>query len=298
MTVIMPSAGPGQVPNLLFRNRHGDGTGTRLLFVAGLRGDELSGVYALGRLHQRLRDLAPPGCDQLRGTLDLHPIAHPMGVDGLGFPSRDPHPPADAVGSILAAAQGATACIHLTMGPPELEEIPQIHLSPWGSARLLPAAQAAGVDVVWIRRRWEPGSLAATLEEAGIPTLALHLSGSPPSARAADELCRGLLSVSQALGALGGDPAFAGNPPPEALITSDDDVASVRSQHTGVYVPRPLREPDVWEGDLLGAIQDPLTGEISAEVRAPVHGFLLARRAWGMVRPGSELARIGAFGDL
>ena len=301
MTKLMTSAGPCQVPNPLFRNRHGDGTGMRLLFVAGLRGDDLSGVHALGMLHQKLLKGDGPGYGPLAGTIDLYPTSHPMGVDGLGFaPDRREHEArygGASIDALVSEAQQADLFVHLTLAAPDLVEATQVHVTQAQRARTVGVAQAAGGDAVWLRSRWEPGSLCARMEEAGVPALALHLGAEALERDDARDVLRGLLGICQEAGVLGGD-VFASRRPPAAHILTDDDVRSLRADATGLFLPASRREPEVWEGDLLGHVVDPLSGGEVCEVRAPAHGFVLARRRAGVVRPGAELARIAAYPAL
>ena len=285
------SIGSGQGPRLLPRNRHGDGSGTRIVMVAGFRGEEISGVHTLGMFHQHLIQWS----NALTGTLDLMPVIGRLGPDGIGHMATRR---GDGVlnqatqDELVQELSGADLVIHLNDEDPGLNEVPQVHLLQHRQSALLRVCEAANVDVVCLRRRFVPGSLAERLEAASIPVMELH-TGCGLRADRQRQMIRGLTTLAEALGVLGGPHLGSNLSTPRPRVVDEVELRSVVSPVSGFFFPM-QREcwSDVWEGDVLGSLFDPQNGAELSKVYAPEQGSVLALRTGSFVDAGSLLARI------
>lgn len=253
--------------------------------VAGIHGDEITGVHAANLLIARLRrgDLA------LHGAVRVLPLSNPAGAEegSRRWPVEDANLqelfPGDPEGwagerlarAILDASAGAIG-VELQTGSALLRERPHLRTDPAGP---LPCRLPLLTDA-------DPGNLAACWQERGLRAFALRggRAGTLDPDVAAD-LAAAALDLLRAAGVISpGDPAAPAPPAPPPIRST----LEIRSRRGGLFLPALACGDPVRQGDLLGLITDPVGGDPAEEIRAPAPGAVLALRAWPLVY-GSEL---------
>ena len=78
----------------------------------------------------------------------------------------------------------------------------------------------------------------------------------------------------------------------ESIICKGDHVSFLNAECSGVFLTDLRASTHVSQGQTIGKIVNPLTGEILSEVKSPVNGYLFTIRAYPIVYEGSLMARI------
>ena len=281
------------------------GPGPRIAVVTGVHGDELEGQYVafeLGRILQA-------NLDKLCGTVDIYPAINPLGINSIqrGVPTFDLDLnrtfPGDAHGALtetLAAAvfndiKGAAVAIDIHASNIFLREMPQVRINELSADTLLPLAPMLNVDYVWVHASATvlESTLAYSLNTAGTPCLVVETGvGMRITEEYGERLTQGVLRLAAHLGVWKGD--FKADEAP--IVSRDGDVSYLNAGAAGIFLPRATHASMVEEGQLIGIIADPLSGEVHEEVRAERAGLLFTLREYPIVYPGSLLARI--LGDV
>ena len=102
------------------------------------------------------------------------------------------------------------------------------------------------------------------------------------------QLVEGLLNVMKTLGIWEGEVGEIRKP----IVSADQEIGYLNADCAGIYVPRVQIGEQVKEGDLLGEILNPLTGDVEQAVKAPISGMVFTRREYPVVYSGSLLGRI------
>lgn len=282
----------------IHRIRLGTGSGPRAAIVAAIRGDTPEGTRVAHLVLRHLRSVEP----RLTGTVDVYPCANPLaahhgarnwpGFDvdlNRRFPGReDGHAPDHAAFALLRELRGMDQVIELRGAHPAFREETQAQVRA-DQPDAIERARGANVRVVWVREPGESRSLADH-----IPGL-LCLDGGTGT-RLDDvgkDLADGTCNVLAMLGILPEDALpfhWAGLCRP--VEVPDAQVIAVRATRGGLFLPRGALWAEVAEGEALGEVVDPLTGDIREQVDAPCAGRLLARREQPVVYPGSLVARL------
>ncbi len=262
----------------------GEGTPS-VAIVAGVHGNEITGVHAANLISERLE------AGLLAGSVRLLPCVNAGGAEqgGKRWPVDDAdlqdvfpgEPGGWAVQRLADAVMAGTAaelCIELASGSERLEELPHARVSEDQQTDDL------GLGLAWVGAG--PSGLVEAWQAAGRKTLELRAgrAGTLDLAAAqilADAVCRRL----SRLGML--PPAPPVPPPPVAR-----DVVDVRCSRAGYFEAlRRCGEP-VREGEVVGVVRALVGGRPLEEVRAAVGGRVVALRAYPLVHAQELVARL------
>lgn len=276
-------------------------SGRRLCVVTGTHGDELEGQYVCYELLRRVR--AHP--EWLRGTLDVYPAVNPLGIDSIRrgmphfdldlnrlFPGRDDGcMPEWYLRRLTDDLLGADLVLDVHASNIFLKEIPQIRVNELSAERLLPLAMKANVDYVWVHASATvlEATLAYSLNTAGTPCLVVEMGiGMRLTRSYGDQLVDGILNLMAELGIWAGPVGAVRRP----VVSTDGEVRFVNADEPGIFVAGSEHTAHLEQGEPIGQVIDPLTGEVRQELRAPCSGLMFTLRAYPVVYAGSLVARM------
>ncbi len=280
----------------------GGGNGKRISIVTGIHGDELEGQYVCWLVQQRLRT-AP---ELLLGTVDIYPAMNPIGIDSItrGIPAFDldmnrifpGHEDGDMnefiAAQIIRDMEGSDLAIDIHASNIFLTEIPQIRINEVSAKRLVPLAEKANVDFIWVHgsNTVLESTLAYSLNSRNVDTLVVEMGVGMRITRAyGEQLTDGIFSLMSALGIWSGEAPRVRKP---VLSSDPDEVEFLNAPVSGVFVKTLNHGALLRPGDEIGLILDPLRGETLHRVTSPCEGWLFTVRDYPMVDQGSLMARI------
>lgn len=275
--------------------------GKRICIVTGTHGDELEGQYVCYRLIQRIRE----EMEHLHGTVDVYPCLNPLGMDSItrGIPQFDLDMnrifPGDEEGTVYEYAASkivedmmdADLCIDIHSSNIFLREIPQVRISETTAANLVPYAKYLNTDFIWVHASATvlQSTLAHSLNSQGVPTLVVEMGvGMRITNDYCNQLTEGILNLMKHLGIWDGTVGEIREP----IISADKKVGFVNAERSGVFVPTVEHWSNVKEGQHIGDIFSPLSGEVLERVTACCDGILFTLREYPMVYQGALIARI------
>lgn len=281
---------------------HGQST-KRVCIVTGTHGDELEGQYVCFRLNQIIQE----HIELLNGTVEIYPALNPLGIDSItrGIPTFDldmnrifPGNPngtmaEQAAHTIMQDLKGADMVIDIHSSNIFLREIPQVRINIQTADRLVPYARLLNVDFIWVHEAATvlEATLAHSLNSLDTPTLVVEMGvGMRINHSYGNRLVNGILNLLNKIGLW--------NEPQEELFISrpvlsvGDQVVFLNAEASGIFLTEVHNNIIVDEGEEIGSIVNPLTGEVLEQVNAPCHGLLFTIRAYPVVYHGSLLARI------
>lgn len=286
----------------------GEAGGPKVAVVAGVHGDELEGLYLCHRLAASLEALARERPGALRGRVELLPALNPLGIDTIQrsvpvfdtdlnrvFPGhREGMPPQRMAEAVMRALEGAALVIDVHASNIFLREIPQVRINRDFAGDLVPLAERANVDLIWIHGAVTvlEATIAHSLNARGIPCLVVEMGvGMRVTPALSEQLEIGILHLWQRLGVL--DPALELQVPARTpFLAGDDNVHYLNAERSGIFVPSVEHWIGVHRDQVLGVIVSPHHGRVLAEVRSPVDGVLFTLREYPIVYEGSLMARI------
>lgn len=280
---------------------HPTGEEKRIAIVTGTHGDELEGQFVCYELLRRIK----AEHEKLKGIVDIYPALNPLGIDSItrGIPMFDLDMnrifPGDKGGPMMESVtaqlmedlKGADLCVDLHASNIFLMELPQVRINEITAETLVPLAKNLNVDFVWVHGAATvlESTLAYSLNAAGTPTLVVEMGvGMRITKSYGYQLVEGILNVMKKMGVWEGDIGEIDAP----IVSTDREVGYLNADHAGIYVPHVRIGEQVKEGDLLGEVLDPLTGDVEQAVTAPIDGMLFTRREYPVVYSGSLLGRI------
>ena len=143
-------------------------------------------------------------------------------------------------------------------------------------------AAAEYAQEVWCsgqnRGFWEEYRFIRSTEAGGIRIIFLDCGRS----------ITGILSLMASLG-MWTAPVMPVAPP---IVSSDGCVSFVNAPCSGIFIPAVAHASHVEQGQELGAVVDPLTGETCETLKSPASGLLFTLREYPVVYEGSLIARI------
>ena len=229
-----------------------------------------------------------------------------MGIDSVtrGIPGFDldmnrifPGAPDGSMNEYIATQVvediiGSDLCLDIHASNIYLTEMPQIRINEMHKERLVPLARMANVDFIWVHgaNTVLEATLAHSMNSRGVPTLVVEMGvGMRLTPEYGQQLSDGIFVLMKQLGIWSGPVAV-----PKAPVYSEDPaaVAYLNAPKSGVFLKEKNHGSMVFAGERIGAIINPLTGEIMEEICAPVDGLLFTIREYPMVVEGSLLARI------
>ncbi len=280
----------------------GGSNGRRISIVTGIHGDELEGQFVCYEVARRIQEHP----ELLKGTVDVYPGLNPLGIDSVmrGIPAFDldmnrifPGRLDGDMNEYLAAGiikdlDGSDLCIDIHASNIYLTELPQIRINERHRDRLLPLAKLAGMDFIWVHSSSTvlESTLAYSLNSRGVPTMVVEMGvGMRITKEYGMQLTEGIFRLMSELDIWSGPPETVHSPiiseDPGQIIFLNAPVSGIflKSQHHGTQVGR---------GTEIGAVVNPLTGELLCSVTAPEAGLLFTVREYPVVDQGSLLARI------
>ena len=279
----------------------GADSGNRICIVTGTHGDELEGQYVAWKLARILQEKP----EHLHGTVDIYPALNPLGISTMtrGMPLCDldmnrtfPGSERGSLSEFVAARviddlTGADVCIDIHASTIVLRALPQVRINVQTAEKLVPLAEYLGMDLIWIHAAATvlESTLAHSLNAVDTPTLVVEMGvGMRVTRTYGDRLLGGILSLMAHLGMWDAPVSPVARP----IISSDGHVSFINASCPGIFLPSSRHSDHVEEGQELGVIADPLTGEIHETVKSPAAGLLFTLREYPVVYEGSLIARI------
>lgn len=289
---------------LIRKNVLTNGTGKgRLCVVTGTHGDELEGQLCCYEVARIINE----NMDKLNGTVEIYPALNPLGIDTLqrGIPNFDLDMnrifPGNMDGSmaeqtaykIVKDLQGADLVIDIHSSNLYLRETPQVRINVNDKEKLVPLAQQLNVDFIWVHDAATvlEATLAHSLNSTGTPCLVEEMGvGMRINRTMCDQLVKGIFNLMHELGIWTEpvDKSMFHDP----IVCEGDTVEFLNAEASGVFLTDMRTGVIVEQGQEIGKIVNPLTGETLSRVIAPKKGFLFTIRAYPIVYVGSLMARI------
>ncbi|MFR9669210.1 MAG: M14 family metallopeptidase [Rikenellaceae bacterium] len=275
----------------------------RVCIVTGTHGDELEGQYVCFKLANILKERL----DLLDGVVEIYPALNPLGIDTIsrGIPGFDLDMnrifPGSANGvmaervatAVLEDLKGADMVIDIHSSNIFLREMPQVRINEASAEKLVPQAQLLGIDFIWIHEAATvlEATLAHSLNSTGTPCLVVEMGvGMRINHTMGDSLTDGILNMLHDMGIWRGEVDTSSLR--EGIISQGDMVSFLNADRSGIFLTTRRTSDIVSQGEEIGLIVDPLSGDVLQRVLSPVRGYLFTIRAYSVVYEGSLLARI------
>ena len=276
----------------------------RICVVTGIHGDELEGQYVAYELARRIKN-SP---ESLTGIVDIYPAMNPFGIDSItrGIPAFDLDMnrifPGNMQGDmneylaseIVKDMKGADLCLDIHASNIFLTEVPQIRINELHKETLVPIAEKSNVDFIWVHGTSTvlESTFAYSMNSVGVPTLVVEMGvGMRITKEYGDQMVDGILSLMAELGIWTGEKPAVRKP----VISYDIngmDVYYLNAPVSGVFIKDKDHGELVSEGEHIGRIVNPLSGEMLSNITAPADGWLFTIREYPMVEEGSLMGRI------
>lgn len=273
----------------------------RIAVVTGTHGDELEGQYVCYLLNRVIQD----NKENLKGIVDIYPATNPMGIDSITrgiplfdldmnriFPGRENGATAEYMAAgLMKDLQGADLAIDIHASNIFLREIPQIRINEKTADTLVPLGKLLNMDFIWVHSAATvlESTLAYSLNQIGVPTLVVEMGvGMRIDKVNGQQLVDGILNVMRELGIWTGETSISHEP----IISTDGEVSFINAEKSGIFVPKAGYLDKVAEGELVGWIVSPLTGDVLEELKSPCDGMIFTLREYPVVNSGSLIARI------
>lgn len=276
--------------------------GRRLSIVTGIHGDELEGQFVCYELNRRIAEHP----EYLNGIVDIYPALNPFGIDTITrgipafdldmnriFPGRGDGDMNEYVAArVIRDLEGSDLCLDIHASNIYVTELPQIRINELHKDRLLPLAEKANVDFIWVHGASTvlEATLAYSLNSRNVDTLVVEMGvGMRITKEYGYQLTDGIFSLMRELGMWTGP---AGEVKKPVISKAPEDVYFLNAPCSGVFVKDKRHGALLEKGEAIGRIINPLTGELLQEVKAPAAGWLFTIREYPMVVEGSLMARI------
>ena len=274
----------------------------RISIVTGIHGDELEGQYVCFEVARRIEEHK----DQLKGIVDIYPAMNPLGIDSItrGIPAFDLDMnrlfPGNIDGNmteylaaeIMKDVSGSDLVVDIHASNIYLTEIPQIRINELHEDVLVPYAEAANVDFVWVHGASTvlESTFAYSLNDTGTPCLVVEMGvGMRITKEYGDQLTNGIFNLMKKLGIWEGKTPRVRKP----IISKDPyDVSYLNATVGGLFIQKVRHWEKLKKGDLIGQIIDPLSGKVLDDVVSPVDGILFTIREYPIVDEGSLVGRL------
>ncbi len=276
----------------------------RICIVTGIHGDELEGQFVCYEIARRIRESEK----SLAGIVDIYPAMNPFGIDSItrGIPAFDLDMnrifPGNFDGDmneymaskVVEELTGADLVIDIHASNIFLTEIPQIRINELNAEKLVPIAQKANMDLIWVHGASTvlESTLAYALNSKGTNTLVVEMGvGMRITPAYGHQMVNGVFSLMSELGIWTGEEPVV----KESIVAYDahgEDVCYLNAPCSGIYMKEKVHGSIVEKGDLVGRIINPLSGEVMAEITAPENGMIFTVREYPVVEEGSLMGRI------
>lgn len=274
----------------------------RISIVTGIHGDELEGQYVCFELQQRIEQ----NKECLSGIVDIYPAMNPLGIDSVtrGIPAFDLDMnrmfPGDIDGSMMeqiiaqimedVAGSGCVLDIHASNI--YLTEIPQIRINELHQDTLVPMAEKANVDFIWVHGASTvlESTFAYSLNHIGTPVLVVEMGvGMRITQEYGNQMVDGIFNLMKHMGIWSGETRPVSKP---IISRNPEDVSYLNASVGGVFIPSVKHGAWLKKDDIIGRIVDPLSGKVLDEVQSPDDGMLFTIRDYPVVVEGSLMGRL------
>ena len=282
--------------------RNGKGN-RRVCIVTGTHGDELEGQMVCYLVAKQLNE----HLDLLDGTVEIYPALNPLGIDTIqrGIPNFDldmnrifPGNPngtmaEQAAHLIVEDLKGADLVFDIHSSNLYLRETPQVRINVLNEEELVPLAQRLNIDFVWVHDAATvlESTLAHSLNSTGTKCLVAELGvGQRINHKMCNRLTLGIFNLMKDMGMWKGevDQSLISKP----IVCKGDSVEFLNAATSGIFLTELKCGVVVAEGEEIGQIVEPMTGEVLSSVVSPVEGYMFTIRAYPIVYEGSLMARI------
>jgi predicted deacylase len=277
----------------------------RISIVSGIHGDELEGQYVIYLLSSWLKQ----NPKAINGTIDLYPAVNSLGIDSInrGFPvyevdlnrvfpgGKSEFLPGQIAHAFSLDVKGSDIAIDIHSSNIFLKEIPQIRISRGFCDDTLPLARKLNCDFIWIHDAVTvlEATFSHTLNSMGTKTLVVEMGvGMRLTKEYGKQLLTGILNLMKAENIIITDEVFETREPFSSEVGK---VFYINSPSAGLFVPELSHCDKIEQGDKIGTIVNPLSGDIISTLYAPSSGILFTLREYPVVYEGSLIARI--FGE-
>ena len=287
-----------------FRMESEDANGKRICVVTGIHGDELEGQFVCYELARRIRENEAA----LGGIVDIYPAMNPFGIDSItrGIPAfdldmnrvfpgnREGDMNEYMVSKMVEDIEGADLVLDIHASNIFLTELPQIRINELHRERLVPYAEKANVDFIWVHGASTvlESTFAYSMNSRNTPTLVVEMGvGMRITESYGKQMVEGIFSLMRELGIWAGNVEEIKNP----VISYDmdgSDVIYLNAPVSGVYIKDKSPGSLVQKGERVGRIINPLEGTLLADIIAPEDGWLFTTREYPVVEEGSLMGRI------
>lgn len=277
----------------------------RFCVVTGTHGDELEGQMVCYELARRIKE----NINLLNGTVEIYPALNPLGIDTIqrGIPNFDldmnrifPGNPEgtmveQAAFTIIEDLKGADMVIDVHSSNLYLRETPQVRINVLHEDLLVPKAQLLNVDFIWVHDAATvlEATLAYSLNSTGTPCLVVEMGvGQRINNGMCSKLVEGIFSLLRNMDMWCGE---CNESQSKTIVCKGDRVSFLNAETSGVFITDRQCGTVVTKGENIGAIVNPLEGEVLSNVTSPADGYLFTIRAYPIVYEGSLMARIYNF---
>ena len=278
----------------------------RVCIVTGTHGDELEGQMVCYLVAKQLNE----HLDLLDGTVEIYPALNPLGIDTIqrGIPNFDldmnrifPGNPNGTMAEqtahlIVEDLKGADLVFDIHSSNLYLRETPQVRINVLNEEELVPLAQRLNIDFVWVHDAATvlESTLAHSLNSTGTKCLVAELGvGQRINHKMCNRLTLGIFNLMKDLGMWKGEiqQSLISNP----IVCKGDSVEFLNAATSGIFITELKCGVVVAEGEEIGQIVEPMTGEVLSSVVSPVEGYMFTIRAYPIVYEGSLMARVFKF---
>ena len=282
--------------------RNGKGN-RRVCIVTGTHGDELEGQMVCYLVAKQLNE----HLDLLDGTVEIYPALNPLGIDTIqrGIPNFDldmnrifPGNPSGTMAEqaahlIVEDLKGADLVFDIHSSNLYLRETPQVRINVLNEEELVPLAQRLNIDFVWVHDAATvlESTLAHSLNSTGTKCLVAELGvGQRINHKMCNRLTLGIFNLMKDMGMWKGevDQSLISKP----IVCKGDSVEFLNAATSGIFITELKCGVVVAEGEEIGQIVEPMTGEVLSSVVSPVEGYMFTIRAYPIVYEGSLMARV------
>ncbi len=274
----------------------------RISIVTGIHGDELEGQYVC----YQLSDYLQKNIGLLKGTVDIYPALNPFGIDSItrGIPAFDLDMnrifPGSSEGDmneylasqIIRDVAGSSLVLDIHASNIFLTEVPQIRINELHEKTLIPFAEEANVDFIWVHGASTvlESTFAHSLNTMGTPTLVVEMGvGMRITKEYGNQLFKGILHLMHRMGIWSGEDPEVRKP---EKSFDHKDVCFLNASASGIFLKNAVHGAYVKKSEQIGAIVDPLSGTVIDEIKSPVDGWLFTIREYPVVNEGSLIGRI------
>ncbi len=277
-------------------------SGKRISIVTGIHGDELEGQYVCFELQRRIEEHR----EYLNGIVDIYPAMNPLGIDSItrGIPAFDLDMnrlfPGNIDGSmmeyvvacIMEDVKGSDCVMDIHASNIYLTEIPQIRINELHQDALVPMAEEANVDFIWVHGASTvlEATFAHSLNSVGTPVLVVEMGvGMRITQEYGNQMVDGIFNLMSKMGIWTGPVTPVKKP---IISRNPQDVSYLNASVGGLFIPQVKHGAKLKKNQVIGRIVDPLQGSVLDEVAAPEDGMLFTIRDYPIVVEGSLMGRL------